>query len=134
MGARLNIFQSRIPRGLQSFVCGKEVAECKIILHPQGCVDNFGKIGMGSSNLDMTAVLHFRADLAHVKIEYSRRTQILTGAVQETDYFPTSLAINRIYEFHFRSGMSLSLYRDSSQGGFLRKHPLIDRNSGFACY
>lgn len=47
----------------------------------------------------MVTLPHFQPELALVKIEDNRRSQVLTGAVQGTD--PISLAIDRIYAFQW---------------------------------
>lgn len=61
----------------------------------------------------MTTVLHFRPDLAHIKVEASMKRHVLTGIAQEA-----SLPIDRIQKFHLRSSMSLGLSINTKQGTF----------------
>lgn len=109
----------RVVRDLQRFIRGKGVEGWEIIHHPPGRKDllesiKTGKGKLSSSSPDMTKVLHFRADLVFVKVVYSGRSQVFTRAVQGSDLFSASLAIDR------------------GNGVSLRKHPFIaiDGNSG----
>lgn len=50
----------------------------------------------------MSAVLHFRSNLALVKIKDSRRTMVLTGEVKLIIY-PISLSMDHIYTSNLSS-------------------------------
>lgn len=55
----------------------------------------------------MPKVLHSRLNKALVKLEDSRACQIVTGVLQGPTKFPASSAMNPMYEFHLRRGLSL---------------------------
>lgn len=128
---------TRIVKGLQHFICGetgcKVENNCSLTrLHKCFWTIKTGKWWLGSSSPDMAAVIHLWPDLAFVKVEDSRKSQVLTRVVQGADYFPSIFSDD--CEFHLRSGVSLSLDRRSSQGASLREHLFIeiDKNSGSA--
>lgn len=67
----------------------------------------------------MVAILQFWTDLVIVKIEHSKGNRVLSGAVQGTDHSSSVFAIDRIYEFYSRTGVSLVHNRRSSQASSL---------------
>lgn len=58
------------------------------------------------------------------------RSQIITGAINGTSFFPEFIAMDSIYEFHLKSGGNLT---STSQGIFLPEQPfiIIGQSSGF---
>lgn len=61
---------------------------------------------VGSSHPYMAAVLYFRLDLVLANIKDNRRNELLAGTVQEIGHFPRSSAMDRMYKFHLRFGLS----------------------------
>lgn len=59
------------------------------------------KRGIFSSSLYMVAIRYFGRDLTLVKIEVSKKSQILSGTVKQPVIFPTLVAMDRIYNFPF---------------------------------
>lgn len=59
------------------------------------------------------------------KVEYSRRSQLLTGAIQEADHFTWSLAMDRVYEIYLRSSVILRTKSLSNHCASPRDHLFI---------
>lgn len=55
----------------------------------------------------VVSILYIWSDLAHVKIEKDRNCQILSGVYKELSIFLASLAMDRLNEFHLKSGVNL---------------------------
>lgn len=85
--------------GCRRFVHQKSALGLKIICHPQGRRDTFGYENgkkACSSCLHIAAVIHFLLDLSLVKVEYSVRSQVLTRALQGTDYLVRRVDVARL--------------------------------------
>lgn len=77
-------------------------------------------------------VLYFRPDLSLLNVEDSEMKQVLTGVEQCSIHFTTILAMNGMYPFHLKCGLSLSLNRRSRYGSALMEHMFIMIGDSFA--